>query len=422
LLLLVGGGFVGARTVLPRILAARGAQNHSTMFRVYTWRSAADMTATRPILGFGPASFPYAHTKFSHVGFTRTAHQSWLQIAAESGVPALLFLLGATALAFGRGWRAAKMDNGARGPVAAGACGALVAFAVHALTDAGWGIISVALLVVICCAVLDASSMLDDESTVEIDRTPSSQRAAGAWLLAMLLMGGASLLGQRAAAGEDLRRDARDAAARGDSTSALERARAATDSDPLAVRTWSNLAQTEERIGADARASWQRAVAVAPWNAQTWRQFANYQIRHGADPSEAFARSLEVAPNDTQTLRERAEWRLARNDARGWEDWEAIARLLKKPYGLYEATPELVNFDYPHALLELASRDVQRGQREAARARLRETEQFIARARAYQQSNPDLVLAARGAEAQAEAQREMETIQARVNELRAKLK
>lgn len=434
LVLLGGGGFVGARTVLPRIRAARGAQNHSTMFRVYTWRSAADMTAARPLLGFGPASFPYAHSKFSRVGFTRTAHQSWLQIAAESGVPALLFLLGATVLALVRGWRAAKWDNGARWPVAAGACGAIVAFAVHACTDAGWGIISVALLVMICCALLDACGAAASGSTVEIDRPsnidrtpqkegiPASQRTAGAWLLAMLLMGGASWLGQRASMGEDLRRDARDAAARGDSTTALERARAATISDPLGVRAWSNLAQTEERAQMDAQASWQRAVAVAPWNAQTWRQFASYQIRRGADPDEALARSLEIAPNDTQTLRERAQWRLARNDARGWADWEAIARLLKQPYGLYEATPELVNFDYPHALLELATRDIQRGQRESANARVRDTLQFIAQARAYQQNDPELVLAARGAQAQAEAQQELETLEARAKGLRAKLK
>jgi O-antigen ligase len=418
-LVLVGGvGLVGGRTVLPRILAARGSQNHSTMFRIYTWRAAAEMTQARPVVGFGPGSFPWAHSKFSEVGFTRTAHQSWLQIAGESGVPALLLLLGATVLSLRRGWRVVKTENGAQWPIVAGAVGAIVAFAVHGMLDAGWGIISVALLLMVSLALLDSC---EEVPTSTVENEASSQRAAALWLGAALLLGGASWLAQRAVAGEDARREGREAAARGDATTALERAQAATIADPLGVRIWTNRAQTEESLQTDGTASWQRALVVNPWGAQAWRQWAQSRVQRGEDPSEQFARSLEVAPNDTETLRERAEWRIARGDARGWDDWQKIAQLLRKPYGLYPATPELVNYDFAHALLTLAARDTKREQNATAKEKLQEAQRFLAASRAYQTSNPGLLEAARGAAAAAEAKQELEGLEARAKELAGKL-
>ena len=83
--------------VKNRIAAAEsgGAQVHSTQFRIYTWRATANMVLAQPWVGVGPGVFDIAYPRYALAGPTRYAHQSYLQLAAESGVFALLALLAA---------------------------------------------------------------------------------------------------------------------------------------------------------------------------------------------------------------------------------------------------------------------------------------------------------------------------------------
>ena len=139
LFVILVGGVLFSQTILPRLSSSLG-NDHSTMFRVYIWDATLKMTLARPLNGWGIGSFPSVFTQFAQIGYTRSAHQSWLQIAAESGLPALLLLLAACGLAFARGWKALRTSHW---PVAAGGLGAVTAFAVHGLTDSGWGIVSI---------------------------------------------------------------------------------------------------------------------------------------------------------------------------------------------------------------------------------------------------------------------------------------
>src|SRR5690606_23500912 len=84
ILVLVVGGVLFSQTILPR-LTSNLENDHSTMFRLYTWAGTFDMAAARPFTGWGIGSFPSAYPQFAQTGYTRSAHQSWLQIAAESG-------------------------------------------------------------------------------------------------------------------------------------------------------------------------------------------------------------------------------------------------------------------------------------------------------------------------------------------------
>jgi O-antigen ligase len=103
-----------ASVLLPPVRAATWATlpltsyQHLTTYRLGAWIAAADMARERPLAGFGPGAFapeaqshrltaelrlherltPPTAASFVH------AHQDYLQLAAESGVPALLLLLG----------------------------------------------------------------------------------------------------------------------------------------------------------------------------------------------------------------------------------------------------------------------------------------------------------------------------------------
>ncbi len=81
---------------------AGGTQVHSTEFRVYTWQATMNMVRANPWLGVGPGAFEFAYPRYTIAGPTKNAHQSYLQIAAESGVIALAaFVLALLSVAYG---------------------------------------------------------------------------------------------------------------------------------------------------------------------------------------------------------------------------------------------------------------------------------------------------------------------------------
>ncbi len=395
--LVVGGGAVAAKTVVPRLLTARTSDDNSTMFRAYTWQATAQMAAARPLQGWGPGSFPTAYPQFAQTGYTRTAHQLWLQIAAENGVPALLLLLGACGAGIMAGWRALRSENW---PIAAGGLGALVAFAAHGLTDAGWGMTSIVLLLLVALALLDATTADDKSRIAERDATlePSTANPQSSiyrpssirwwWLGLTLLLAVVGWAHQRAVAGEEARRKAWDFAKAGAPRTALQQAREAIASDPLGVRMWLLLARIQEANGENAEASYARATQLRPVGAQAWRQWAEYRVRRTAQgssgiasPAPLFDRAIALDLNDPGNRLARGQWRLQQGDARGWNDYEHIARLADAPYGRYPAVLEIVDLDFARAFAKLAERALQRGDKKTARDFLARGLKEVARAK-----------------------------------------
>jgi O-antigen ligase len=125
------------------LLAARGGDNNSTMFRAYTWQGTAHMALARPLLGWGPGSFlrPTGNLPSPAPRATRIMCGCKSRQRMES--VASLLLLGTCLVATARGWRALR---GNHWPLAAGALAALWAFIAHGFTDYGWGTTSIALL------------------------------------------------------------------------------------------------------------------------------------------------------------------------------------------------------------------------------------------------------------------------------------
>src|SRR5262249_28001349 len=84
----------GARPILHR-LAGSQTESYSGGFRTLTWKGTTEMAMHNPMIGTGIGSFSTAYPPFAQVGFTEHAHNSYLQIAAESGIPGLVFLVAA---------------------------------------------------------------------------------------------------------------------------------------------------------------------------------------------------------------------------------------------------------------------------------------------------------------------------------------
>ena len=140
-------GFVGLTVALAftlpplreRLLSAFGSQSHSTIFRAYTWQSTLLMIKARPLLGFGGGTFENVLPRYAIAGFTRAAHQSFLQIAAECGLPALLAgLVWAIVLLRGLCFNARRATEPLQRFVAVAAVAGLLASGIQQLADYAW--------------------------------------------------------------------------------------------------------------------------------------------------------------------------------------------------------------------------------------------------------------------------------------------
>lgn len=74
-------------------VAAVKAESHSGSFRLLTWKGTAKMAISNPIIGTGIGTFEEGYPRYAIVGFTKLAHNSYIQLAGEAGIPAMLALI-----------------------------------------------------------------------------------------------------------------------------------------------------------------------------------------------------------------------------------------------------------------------------------------------------------------------------------------
>lgn len=109
--LAVVGGAVVARPVLHRLSSGTlESQAHSGNFRLWTWKGAARMASANPVLGTGPGTFVYTYPRYALAGFTQLAHDSYIQIADDIGIPALALVIAGFIGVIVFGFRAVGQD------------------------------------------------------------------------------------------------------------------------------------------------------------------------------------------------------------------------------------------------------------------------------------------------------------------------
>ena len=290
---LAGGGAIAAALTLWRLasytVATEGAG--PLVLRAGNWRAALAMVADRPLFGGGLGCFGILFPAYRDwtMNESRFAHNTWLQLAAEAGVPAAL---AAGALAIWLAWRLVRRD-GRLEPAAPAAAIACVGFLIHNGVDFTFYLPSVA-LPFFCLAGFEVGRGR---------RGMPHGDARAARLIACAALAVFALLLARA----DAQRDAaREAAAAGSSV-AIEAARAAVRLDPIDPESHDLLsrlllaraaASQEAGLLSEAEAHAARAVDLDDRTPGHWNQLGRVRLAR-ADRQGAYIalhRAAELYP------------------------------------------------------------------------------------------------------------------------------
>ncbi|PYS87032.1 MAG: hypothetical protein DMF62_13790 [Acidobacteria bacterium] len=157
--IVAGSIFVGGDTSLTRF-AETAASEDFTTDRSHIWSVASQVISANMPFGAGFGAFGAAYTRFDTLsGLARVeqAHNDYLQVLADAGIPGLLLGLVFLFLLFRYGWRARKIENVFRRGIALGAFAGCFAVLVHSIFDFVLHVTAVALMFLTLLALLAAN-------------------------------------------------------------------------------------------------------------------------------------------------------------------------------------------------------------------------------------------------------------------------
>ena len=141
--------FMQRAQTLTNVTSERGWQ-----YRQQAWNGAEQMIKARPLTGFGIGQYPFWQSQYTHSGIPMAslggdqnirpslweqAHNTYLQTAAELGIPGLLLFIALLSTFLGMGLqRVIGMDNGIRRTLLLGSLGSIVAFAFDGFGSPAW--------------------------------------------------------------------------------------------------------------------------------------------------------------------------------------------------------------------------------------------------------------------------------------------
>jgi len=343
-----------APPIRVRILSAFTTQRRSAAFRYYTWAATTQMIGQRPLLGFGPGSYEYVQPQFAIAGFTRTAHQTLLQIAAETGLPSLALLLVAlTAIAVELGRRIRRAPPGQR-LLAAAALAAFAGFWAHNLIDYSWYVPAVGVTVWMLVGMAMAA-----EPSVEALEIDALWPKVGRAVLIVALVAGCWLL-TRGLRSQALTVEAEQLSRQGIPSAAVARIRRAIALDPLDADHYEDLS-TFLVAGAwlvgpsslqQAAAAQRRAIALAPTKPSLHRKLAHLYAQSGDLPAAVAAarQAVQLYPNYTKGWLTLAELQTASDEpAAALASYRRVTELYFSPVRKYAALGEFSEPGYAEA-------------------------------------------------------------------------
>lgn len=381
-----GGALFGLALLLPtpvgRRLLSEKLLGHSLLFRALTWKATARMALEQPILGFGPGSFPIVFPRFGEAGFTRMAHNTPLQIAAEQGWPALLLWLTWWGTALGAMLQIWRGETPSAQRVYGGALlGAWTAFLLHQGVDYGWYLTAIAGTAL---ALASLAFFLPREVSSPIIPLPRRWRWSP-W--ATLLVAAASLLplgdAYRAVQGAIWLDKSREARTEEEGLQALERA---IRWDPLHPEAWRRLALAEALRGRteEAERLWTQALQRDRESPHTYHVGSRIAELAG-NFYLAFDRNREAlrrSPWETLFWMRQAELALRLGQpSLAQASWRRVLEMAQGLAARYNPLPEYVyNPHFGEAALRLAQQAEREGRREEAQKLYAQAIDFLEKA------------------------------------------
>jgi O-antigen ligase len=140
LLLVAGVTLLGSNAMISRMETLKSITEDSSFYaRTIVWGRGLQILEKSPLVGTGLGTFPWSFTSVRPAGLTlrwREAHNDWLQIATELGLPVLPPLLWGLVLIFSTGLRAYRSTpSRLHAGVLLGALGGITAILVHSIAD-----------------------------------------------------------------------------------------------------------------------------------------------------------------------------------------------------------------------------------------------------------------------------------------------
>ncbi|MDO8587450.1 MAG: O-antigen ligase family protein [Armatimonadota bacterium] len=348
--------------MISRVAAAR-AQSHSMSFRLLTWQATARIVADHPLWGTGPGTFHLVFPKYAIAGFTRLAHNSYLQFASEVGVSALIaFVVGTVAaLAAGlrgilsRKTRAAGEAPAAAIPIICGFAAGVAASLIRNLTDSDWYVPGIGLLFWLSLGLISASGRrLSGTEPAAVAARTSVRALWSTVMLALLIViamsdmaayyaeKGARESADREAALADYRQAARLAPLSAEYRMKLARASLAVDGEPPEARIKVAIPIVQEAI---------RLEPTSPTGYMLLGNLRRMSLDSGAAAALSAYREAEKrdphSPSVKIAVADALE-SLGRHDE-AIEVYERILEIEKGPYEQVRAIPELVDPTYAYA-------------------------------------------------------------------------
>ncbi|MCS6859672.1 MAG: O-antigen ligase family protein, partial [Abditibacteriales bacterium] len=363
----------------------QGEQLNSIMFRWFTWKGTAKMAAAYPFNGTGIGTFEYICPQFTETGFTRAAHQTYLQFAAETGVvggAAFLWLMVSVTVLTWKGLRGATAESR---PLLLALLVAIVGFALHNLVDYSWNVTPITLTFLACAAIANVQCPMTgvrwELGNWGIGKLGNWSLVAGRWslsvrrrvgfgvLVAVCLLLNATM--QRQVAAERARVESEVRLSARNLRAAVEEARQAVSLDPSAVENHlqlaycyaaAYLATRDAAVRRKAVAAFERAIALAPTDVRPYKRLADFwrQVHEPERERTVLTRALRRHPRDVGVLVRRGKIELDfKNRTAALVDFLKVAHLANAPYGKYSALSDLVDINYARAYLYLSQIDTE---------------------------------------------------------------
>ncbi len=355
----IGLALGGAAFAKPVLVRLQNFQDNSSAFRVWTWRGSLHMAFENPLFGTGIGAWTDLYPRYALTGFTRLAHNGYLQMADECGISALLALLALLALVgvtVTRGLHRLPDTEGRSGGgflpsdnrlLLCGLAGSLAGGVVQNLIDSDWSVFFLGAVFWTFAGLAAGAAEWETEAVASPVPKPALI-AAGSVAAALLLLTGTQGVGAGYAV------TAQDQKA-SDPGGAAESYGAARVWDPVNGRYPSDLGYAIDyaRSGdlVSAENALDAAVALEP-NSVNYRRLGTVLQAAGrnADAVAAYQNGLAAEPNSLDLL-----LRLARLSppASSLGYYRKLAELELSPVGTARALGESVepNFAYADAAL-----------------------------------------------------------------------